>query len=63
MDMIKVITLDETEAVFYEWAKTVEEGANEPLIINKEHARKAAEAFFDQLQINRGGQPNIRRLK
>ena len=46
MDMIKVITLDEAEEAFRAWAKTIEEACNEPIIIEKKYARKAAEAFF-----------------
>lgn len=59
----KVITLDEAEEAFRKWAETVWEGCKAPIIIHKEDARQAADAFFGQLQINRGEQPSLKRTK
>lgn len=49
-----LVTLDEVEEVFRVWAETVYQGSGDPIIIDKADARRAAEAFFGQLQINRG---------
>ncbi len=62
LDPPKVISLDDAERAFFEWAKHIEDSLNEPLMIHSEHARRAAEAFFAQIQINRGEQPNIKRV-
>ena len=63
MMMTKVITLDEAEEAFRKWAEHVWDAVGAHLIIEKKDARRAAEAFFGQIQINRGEQTNLRRLK
>lgn len=62
-EMIKVISLDEAEEAFRKWAEQVWDAIGTHLIIEKKDARRAAEAFFGQIQINRGEQTNLRRLK
>jgi hypothetical protein len=62
-EMIKVISLDEAEKAFRKWTEHVWDANGTHLIIEKKDARRAAEAFFGQIQINRGEQTNLRRLK
>jgi len=62
-EIIKVISLDEAEEAFRKWTEHVWDAIGTHLIIEKKDARRAAEAFFGQIQINRGEQTDLRRLK
>jgi len=45
----RVMTLEEAEKAFKHWADRVWDGLGQPIIIEKEHAGRAAEALFGSI--------------